>query len=444
MASPPTPTPPPPNDTWSFNSSDADNNNVTQATRPPINIDDIFLIILKTFPDYRDSLALGRYGCAVQVGVGTVTNLLTVMVMTRRSLLTSTTCFYFALLAVADLFVLYFSCLRRLLYVINDNDDVFVQHDWACHLLNFLAYFSYDFSSWVLTVMTIDRYIAIRFPLRSAAICTIRNACFAVVGVVLLCTAKNCHFFFTFEKTPRSGCLGLDAHADFLDEVWPWIDAALYSFLPFFLLFLFNILIIHRHRQALKQQRSLHAATNGARVNRFNQRLTTMLLVVSFTFMLMTAPKVVLFCIRREVFKLVTPEGRINFPVIAQYSLISAIFDFLMWTNHTINFFLYCLSGTRFRQELLRMLSQWFLYLRCNCKQHARVSASNQCGAHKHVTHTRGRQPSERRGSSTSVISDDVAPAPAQLPQETEDALTRVTRWATVTFVETQQGQGQQ
>ncbi|KAK7116023.1 probable G-protein coupled receptor 139 [Littorina saxatilis] len=390
---------------------------------PPPSLTDI----LRMYPDYRIAQDLGLYGCSVQIAVGTITNLLTIAVMTRRTMMASTTCFYFALLAVGDLMVLYFASLRRLLYVANDHTDIYMKTEIACRVMDFLTYLSYDLCSWILTAMTVDRFVAIRYPLKAAIVCTIRNAIIAIVIITLACIAKNLHFIFTFERTEGETCLPRDRHIDFYDDVWPWIDAAFYSFIPFSLLIFFNCIIIHCHRVALKRKRSLHAcgsvttATQGSRLAGFNQRLTAMLLVVSFTFMAMTAPKVILIIIREDYFEFFPPEGGINIEVVARYSLVSAVFNFLMWTNHTINFFLYCLSGKRFRQELLRMIVQCL-----HRKRNTQVFISRQRQGQG------GTIP--RRGSNSSVVSDDVAPAPAQLPTETEDALSRVNRWATVTF----------
>ena len=121
---------------------------------------------------------------------------------------------------------------------------------------------------------------------------------------------------------------------------------------------------------------------------------------------------------------------------MARYSLVSSIFNFLLWTNHTLNFFLYCLSGKRFRQEFLRMLAPSL----CR-KRHTRVFVSSQPGGRGQGVPPQRRESSSstRRGSNSSVVSDDVAPVPAQLPTETEDALSRVNRWAMVTFEREQQ-----
>ena len=122
---------------------------------PRLSLEDI----LKQFPDYQNSLALGLYGCSAQIALGTVTNLLTIAVMMRRTMIASTTCLYFALLAVSDLLVLYSTCLRRLLYVVNDHRDVYIHSAWSCRFIDFFSYFSYDLSSWILTAMTVDRWV---------------------------------------------------------------------------------------------------------------------------------------------------------------------------------------------------------------------------------------------------------------------------------------------
>lgn len=121
---------------------------------------------------------------------------------------------------------------------------------------------------------------------------------------------------------------------------------------------------------------------------------------------------------------------------IAEYSLVSSIFSFLLWTNHSINFFLYCLSGKRFRQELLRIIAYCF-----RRKHHLQVSSFGQPQTQRQRATESSSGGRERRESNSSVMSEYLAPAlvtaaPSQLPTETDDAISRINRWATVTFAE--------
>ncbi|KAK7489445.1 hypothetical protein BaRGS_00019244 [Batillaria attramentaria] len=73
-------------------------------------------------------------------------------------------------------------------------------------------------------------------------------------------------------------------------------------------------------------------------------QLTRMLLTVSVTFLVLTLPAgifVVLFRYWNP------PAGHPK----AQFSLVRAVAGNLMYTNHAINFLLYCLSGARFRAK---------------------------------------------------------------------------------------------
>jgi hypothetical protein len=105
-------------------------------------------------------------------------------------------------------------------------------------------------------------------------------------------------------------------------QVWPWLDATFYSFLPFSILLVFNTLIIYCHHQAVQRKRTLRATPGGVTVGRanqqvsFNRRLTIMLLVVSFTFMLMTGPRVILLSIRRQVFPFIRSDNSIDFEMV--------------------------------------------------------------------------------------------------------------------------------
>lgn len=47
-----------------------------------------------------------------------------------------------------------------------------------------------------------------------------------------------------------SDCRGAEGYENLVAEVWPWVDAALYAFVPFFVILLLNSLIIYHLRAA--------------------------------------------------------------------------------------------------------------------------------------------------------------------------------------------------
>ena len=80
-----------------------------------------------------------------------------------------------------------------------------------------------------------------------------------------------------------------------------------------------------------------------------NAKLTIMLLTISFSFLVTTTPM--------NVYIILTAVWNgDDFGVIASIKLFQAFAEMLMYVNHSINFYLYCATGQKFRQQLLQMV----------------------------------------------------------------------------------------
>lgn len=75
--------------------------------------------------------------------VGSICNIVTFIVMRRRRMRISSTCFYMAALAVTDTLVLWTGCLNQWFYIIQVPTLV-VTSNWTCKLLPFLFVFFAD------------------------------------------------------------------------------------------------------------------------------------------------------------------------------------------------------------------------------------------------------------------------------------------------------------
>ena len=99
-------------------------------------------------------------------------------------------------------------------------------------------------------------------------------------------------------------CRGVEGYETLIADVWPWVDAVLYAFIPFFVILVLNSLII-RHlivARHLRHQLSSYCPSAGGsrRVmtadsegspGTANTRLVVTLLVVSFAFLVTTLPR---------------------------------------------------------------------------------------------------------------------------------------------------------
>ncbi|KAK6180130.1 hypothetical protein SNE40_012335 [Patella caerulea] len=337
------------------------NTTTTESPSPPV-LD--LITILSLYSHYRWSRYLGIYTNPVLIVLGTIGNFLSFLVMTRKSMIKSSTFYYMAALAVADTLVLYFGCLRTWLAYLNGYDAIILSPA-ACKTFSFMSYWSFDIAAWILVAMTIDRFLAIHYPLKVAKYATTKRARKTIITIIVIFAGINAHFFFILTINSRGSCTALDEHKNFFNLVWPWLDATVYSFLPFIILVIFNSLIIYDHHKAVIRRSSLQPnMVSGSNIQPFyrnyaNRRLTIMLLMVSISFLITSSPKTILIIIRPYAFNVLDGGTGINFPLLATYTLTSSIANLLIYTNHSLNFLLYCMSGLRFRTELKH------IFLRC-------------------------------------------------------------------------------
>lgn len=187
----------------------------------------------------------------------------------------------------------------------------------------------------------------------------------ALFGLML---ALNLHFFWTTQIRPfqHGGesiqqCDGAEGYHTLVVLVWPWVDAAVYSFLPFVIIMFLNVRIIRRvlaarcRRRNLSQPPECQPTSPSSSTRRSsgdtNSRLTVMLLCISFTFLAMTLP-VNIVLIVTGFWKV----SDIDVDRAAKFKLVRTITELLMYANHSSNFFLYCATGQKFRRQICLLL----------------------------------------------------------------------------------------
>ncbi|KAK2148427.1 hypothetical protein LSH36_498g00061 [Paralvinella palmiformis] len=321
---------------------------------------------LMEFPAYRLHKRLITYLPPILILLGTIGNVLSVIILSRRSLRKQSTYFYLATLSSADTVVLYVGLLRIWLGEIL-GQDIRDRSDWSCRIISFLGYTISDFSGWLIIAVTLERFFAVRYPFRVSGSRGRQRALKVVGAMLLLMSLVNCHFFWSVrvvymkhgdEYTAKCHCT--EPYLKLIDDVWPWVDALIYSFLPFVVILVLNTLIIRqlvrarRRRVALSSAvtcRKCHAA-DGCRVSdRDGGKITVMLLVISLAFLVTTLPMNVALITSKFLVK-----RRPDIGTLIRLRLVLTVTELLMYLNHSINFLLYCAAGHRFRAECVRLM----------------------------------------------------------------------------------------
>ena len=181
--------------------------------------------------------------------------------------------------------------------------------------------------------------------------------------MVVLLVAINAHHLAVsrLQKPPNNGtskvCMTVvdddDALSFYAVFVFPWIDMVVSSFLPSSLLLVGNVLLAITVSRSARLARRLTAAPTGSdRRSDVREKaassLTVTLMSVSVTYICLTLP----VCIFIIVQHYLMPSPRYNAWMRLAFTVVS-----LMWyCNSTVNFYLYCLTGTRFRAQCKRLM----------------------------------------------------------------------------------------
>ena len=271
--------------------------------------------------------------------MGTVGNVLALAVMMRKKNRKHAISWYIAILSLSDTLFLYSTIPWSIVYHYSyEMLDISVYA--RCTLDYFTYYFSFEYSAWVLVLMSFERFISIVYPIKAKAMATPRRAKQICLISALILSTINLYHLANRTVEYWDGVQYCEVHPEHvyvMNNVWPIVDAVIYSYLPSLLMFTLNGIIIY-HMWSSKKQAVL--SQPGTIAKSFS-RVTKMLLSVSFFFISTTLPVETMFIVlsRSE----------------SHNELLYACLEVLMVLNHSANFYLYCLSTKKFRQDLKAM-----------------------------------------------------------------------------------------
>ncbi|XP_049857927.1 somatostatin receptor type 4-like [Schistocerca gregaria] len=218
-------------------------------------------------------------------------------------------------------------------------------------------------SAWLVVAFTVERFVAVRYPLRRPAVCTVARAksvLAALTALALAATAPSLFFVTTVRGPCRQMCGIADdwlAVARVLNEV----DTFASMVLPFTAIAALNAAICatvwrlarvrlsmtrgRRRSSSLAHQPPPRASTADSS----QTKVTKMLLVVSSVFLVLNLPSYVLRIIAfSQSPELTDSTGWL-------LAALQHVANPLFYTNFGINFALYCASGQNFRRALAAM-----------------------------------------------------------------------------------------
>lgn len=287
----------------------------------------------------------------IVIFLGVIGNFLTLIVLTRPTMHSSTNTFLTGL-AVWDIMVLFST-----LFLITLPE---LSEAYKGTVLPYVVVYEYPVALisqtstvWITVSFTVERYIAVCHPLRAARMCTPARARIVIIAVSFASLAFNVCRWFEWKlvedtkQTHGNQTVSVMAfvNTDFgMSETFKMVYYLyFYPFVmlivPLSLLAILNTFLVHAVKRSRQQQ-----ITMNVRQSRENN-VTLMLVGVVVVFMICQVPALVYniaYSINENIEK--------NFG----WRVLSSMRNFLVTFNSAINFILYCAFGQKFRCIFIR------------------------------------------------------------------------------------------
>ncbi|XP_076437035.1 uncharacterized protein LOC143276430 [Babylonia areolata] len=305
--------------------------------------------------------------------LGIFGNVMTIVIMRRVKSDDSTTTIsiYFTAIAIADTIVL---CTLTLDEWTQNQFSFEVRsiHEVVCKINTWLYTGSGTMSCWYLVCMTIHRAISIVWPHRVNLLCTRRIVFRLLGGITVFFAALYSHYIIGFERVflanhGRYKCSIKPENVQytyFLVNVFVYIELVVYCLVPFFFLVASNSVLVWKLTESVKVA-GKHLPTHGGgggggggtdqgqgHRKAAASSVTLTVVAVSVAFVALTLPASINFIVNF----LAIHHGRMTGYKRAMTSFVNAVTRVLMHVNHAVNFYLYCLTGRRFREEFVNVM----------------------------------------------------------------------------------------
>ena len=201
--------------------------------------------------------------------------------------------------------------------------------------------------------MTFERFYSIMWPHKAASVNTVRRAKIIIVCIVIGSGIYAIpHYFLTIPN--GTSCVFFGKDMEYLaSKIYLWVDQMVLLGIPFVVLMSLNSVIIHtlrvRSKSMLTGPKSIEQTKNEPKMKNTEKQIVMMLLLVSFSYLILMIP-ICTYSIYAAVADYTSTPKK-----YAVFILLSSLAQKGFSTNYGINFYLYVISGQKFRTDLMEL-----------------------------------------------------------------------------------------
>lgn len=313
---------------------------------------------------------------------GVIANVLNIIVLTRKNMVSSTNIILTGLAISDGLTMAFYFPWALQMYVIH-GIAVSPERDTegcAKYQLSYaiVSVIVHSISIWLTVTLAVFRYVFIRFPRIGAQYCNVQRAKTAVITVAVVVTIVCIPNSISYElKSTSAPIYGFGNNSNV--SIWYidvknntksdvvlqkfnfWVQAIFVKLLPCFLLTIFSVLLVRTMQDAEKRRKKMMTKNSVAdgetqpigtssKRSRRSQRTTRMLLTVVILFLITETPQGIMNLL----------SGLIQKFFHHIYTPLGDLLDILALINNGINFVLYCTMSKQFRDTFISVFCRCF------------------------------------------------------------------------------------
>ena len=351
---------------------------------------------------YKASKAIENIGSLTLAAIGLTGNKLSGVVLYHQGRQRISCYTYMAVLTLTDSLALILTTISWILEdVIHLTLDPAPFQSMCSFLLTSISFTSVS-GTYVILAMTFDRLIAVRWPLKALIWCTTKRAKITSGVIILLCLVFKLPYIWVTGTVPPVTCVPFQVDITPLVTSYQWLNSCMTCYIPFSILLILNGMTIHALRMRGKELKKMTGTDDSSNVrtasttvkddassssttsmksnmkrilnnskpsagtgtsgddkhtkerkaSRSDASLAAMLLLVTFSFLFLTLPVNLFYLVYLVRSKFVSPFA------YAEFALFGHIASNMFQMNYSISFYLYCIGGSKFRNDLISVLKK--------------------------------------------------------------------------------------
>ena len=291
---------------------------------------------------------------------GIILNGISMVVMSMKHNRKSSVCMHMAILAVADNALLLFKIVQII------GSELTGAEIFPCPVVVFGHHLFSGIAAYIIVSMTLNKFLSVAFPLKLHLHYDTARVLKVALGIVVSVSVVYCPLILTAGTTETGAltCTRFSFDAWYI-KVYSALLILFYPTIPVAAISCFNIGII----RAIQNRSQLVSSSSSQNIQ--ESQVTVMLLLLSITFVILVLP----FEMRAVVLLFTKPS--VNLTEVARGYFIFSVTYTLVFLNSCVNFFLYLLSGPKFRKDLKNLVVKYCKLPVCTRRVHPQVIQMN-------------------------------------------------------------------